>query len=55
MIKAAYKYYLKFPPVIRQAVDFSISGMFGYAGVDYSPTSENILLGANDFSKKLFV
>ena len=44
-----------FPPLARNAINVSIGGLFGYAGVDYNPTSENILLGADELTKKLFV
>lgn len=56
MIKLIAKYYLKFPPLARKAVDFSLLGFVNYAGVDfYQPSAENILLGADDAAKKLFV
>ena len=55
MIKFISKYYLMFPPLARNAINVSIGGLFGYAGVDYNPTSENILLGADHITKKLFV
>lgn len=57
MIKFISKYYLKFPPLARNAINVSIGGLFGCAGVDYyQPTTENILMGADELlRKKLFV
>lgn len=56
MIKFAYKYYLMFPPIARQAINISIGGFMGYVGVDYyNPNPENILLGCQDvLNKKIF-
>lgn len=45
MIKAICKYYLQFPPIARTAINFSLNGFMGYAGVDYyHASSENILI-----------
>lgn len=56
MIKFAYKYYLKFPPIARQAINFSISGFLSGITIDfYSPDAENILLGCDEvLNKKIF-
>lgn len=55
MIKFISKYYLMFPPLARNAINVSIGGLFSFTGVDYNPTSENILLGADELTKKLFI
>ena len=55
MIKFAYKYYLRFPPFARGAINLSIGGFMGYVGIDYYPNPENILLGCDDvLNKKIF-
>lgn len=55
MIKFAYKIYLRFPPLARTAVDLSLGALMGSITIDYSPQSENILIGADEIiNKKLF-
>lgn len=54
MIRFVYKTYLKFPPIARTAMDLSLGALMGGIGIDYSPTPENILLGAEEMNKKLF-
>jgi len=56
MIKFAYKYYLRFPPIARHAIDLSINGFMSYVMVDYyHGSAENILLGCDDvLNKKIF-
>lgn len=45
MIKILCKYYLKFPPIARTAIDFSCKGLMSYSGMDfYQPSPEHILL-----------
>lgn len=48
MIKAICKYYLQFPPIARTAINFSLNGLMGYAGVDYyHSAAEDILIECN--------
>lgn len=56
MLKVICKYYLKFPPLARTAISFSLGGFMGGIGVDYyHPNPENILLGCNEvLNKKIF-
>ena len=57
MVRTICKYYLRFPPIARTAINFSLTGFINYAGIDYSyPGTETILLECDDMiSKKLFV
>lgn len=49
MIKAICKYYLKFPPIARKAINLSVLGFMNGMGVDYCPTdAENILLECDE-------
>lgn len=50
MVKIAYKYYLKFPPFVRESIDLSLSGLMGGINIDYyRPSVENILMGCDEF------
>lgn len=50
MVRIAYKYYLKFPPIIRKSIDFSILGFMNGMMVEYyAPEVENILIGCDEF------
>lgn len=56
MIKAIYKYYLRFPPIARTAINFSIAGFMNGMGVDYYHSHpEHVLLDCDHITKKLFV
>lgn len=56
MIKIISKYYTKFPPIMRNAIDISLTGIMNCIGVDYfQPSAENILLGCDEVTNKLFV
>lgn len=56
MIKAIYKYYLRFPPLARTAINFSLSGLINYAGIDYRHDPEHLLLECDEvLNKKIFV
>lgn len=56
MVKAIYKYYLKFPPVARRAINLSLSGFMNGMGIDYYvANTEDILFDCDDmFNKTLF-
>lgn len=50
MIKFVYKYYLKFPPFARQALDISIVAFMNGINVDYYHSDvENVLLDCDHF------
>ena len=57
MIKAITLCYLKFPPLARNTIHFSLNGIMSYAGVDWFQSApEDILLGCDEIvNKKLFV
>lgn len=56
MIKVICKYYLKFPPLARKAVNYSISTIVSGIGVDYfSHNTENLLIECDVITKKMFV
>lgn len=57
MIKAICKYYLLFPPIARKAINFSLSGLMTYAGVDYYHSDPSAVLLECDevINKTLFV
>lgn len=57
MIKAAYRYYLLFPPFARNAINISIAGFINGLGVDYYHSNpEQVLLDCNELiNKKLFI
>lgn len=57
MIKLISKYYLRFPPMARTAVNLSITGLFGYVGVDFHNhlNDSTILLACDEATNKLFV
>lgn len=53
MIKSICKYYLKFPPVARNVIDFSFKGFMGYMGVEFfHPSPEHILLDVHEMLNK---
>lgn len=52
MIKVVYKYYLKFPPIARKVVDFSIySFMSGMMVEHYHSNVEDVLMDCNELIK----
>lgn len=52
MIKVVYKYYLKFPPIIRKTIDFSILGFMNGLMVEYYHSDvENVLMDFDDLIK----
>lgn len=58
MIKIISHIYFRFPPIVRRAVNISLSGCFSGIGVDFAHhiNDEHLLLGANELlGKKLFV
>lgn len=55
MIKAIYKYYLKFPPMAHTAIDVSLSCLMGGIGVDYYHCQPRNILGDCIINKKLFI
>lgn len=55
MIGIAQKYYLRFPPMARKAINFSIAGFMNSIGVDYYHSdTENILIGCTMINKNIF-
>lgn len=56
MIKFAYKYYLRFPPIAKRAINFSITGFMNGLMIDYYHGDvENILIGCDDvLNKRIF-
>lgn len=56
MIKAICKYYLRFPPLARNAINISLRGAMSCVGVEYyAPVPEHILLDCDSvLNKKLF-
>lgn len=56
MIKAIYKYYLRFPPIAHEAIDTSLAIIIGSIGVDhYHSRSSDILAECTILNKKLFL
>ncbi len=57
MIKFISKYYLKFPPLVRRGINFSLKGYFSYVGIDYLEhiSDENILHSLDELNENLFV
>lgn len=56
MIKAIYKYYLKFPPIAHTAIDVSLACIIGGMGADfYHSRSSDILAEVTTLNKKLFL
>jgi len=53
MVKIAYKYYLKFPPIIRTSIDYSILGLMNGMMVEYYTSKvDNIFMGCDDIINK---
>ena len=57
MIKTIAKYYLKFPPLMRSTIKFSLNGLMMYAGVDYfhSDPSDVLLECGEVINQTLFI
>lgn len=53
MIKMITRFYFKFPPLARNAINVSLNGIFSCAGVEYyNPVPEQILLGCDEMINK---
>lgn len=56
MIRAICKYYLRFPPLARTAIELSFQGAISCVGIDYyGATPEHLLMDCDILlSKKIF-